>query len=267
MVISRNSKYRITIPHELVLIHAQARVNHPRHFFSHQDEGDMKRYVYSLGAVALLAVGMPAIAFEASGNVLDNPDIILGKGYFAGGYTVATQDAAQFVDNGWNLGFGGQWQLGTGPVWLRLDFAYSRNEANHQLLNEGSAVNQTRIDHGWSDLWSNDLDAIYYIPLSPRVRAYVMGGGGGAIRRISLTQTVGGGGPFCFDWTGLCTNGGYPGDVLVDSKTTGRWEWNAGAGLNFSLGGTASLFIEARYTEVETPVPTRFIPIRLGISL
>jgi hypothetical protein len=53
----------------------------------------------------------------------------------------------------------------------------------------------------------------------------------------------------------------------VDSRTTGRWEWNAGAELNFPLGGTASLFVEARYMEVETPVPTRFVPIRFGISL
>jgi hypothetical protein len=69
------------------------------------------------------------------------------------------------------------------------------------------------------------------------------------------------------DWTGLCGNGGYSGDVVVDSKTTGRWEWNAGLGLNFALGGTDSFFVEARYMEVETPVPTRLFPIRFGLLL
>jgi hypothetical protein len=53
----------------------------------------------------------------------------------------------------------------------------------------------------------------------------------------------------------------------VDSKTTGRWEWNAGVGLNFSLGGTDSFFVEARYMEVETPVPTVLVPIRFGLLL
>ena len=62
-------------------------------------------------------------------------------------------------------------------------------------------------------------------------------------------------------------SGGYPGDVLVDSKTTGRWEWNAGVGLRFSVGGGDSFFVEARYMEVETPVPTGFVPIRVGLLL
>ena len=226
----------------------------------------MKRYVYSLGMVTLVACCMPVFAQgDYSGPA--GAAYIPGQRYVAGGYTVVTGEAANFVDNGWNLGAGVQWQLGPGPVWLRLDFEYSRNEATHRLLTEGTAVNQTRIDHGWSDLWSNDLDAVYYLPLSHRIHAYVMAGGGGAIRRISLTQTVSNGGPSCVDWAGLCGNGGYPGDVVVDSKTTGRWEWNAGVGLNFSLGGTDSFFVEARYMEVETPVPTVLVPIRFGLLL
>jgi hypothetical protein len=226
----------------------------------------MKRYVYSLGVVTLLACCMPLMAQSEYGGPARS-DFMPGKGYAAGGYTVVTGEAANFVNNGWNVGGGMQWQPGPGPIWLRLDFEYSRNDATHQLLGEGAAANQTRIDHGWSDLWSNDLDAVYYLPLSRRIHAYVMAGGGGAIRRISLTQTVSSGGPSCVDWAGLCGNGGYPGDVVVDSKTTGRWEWNAGVGLNFSLGGTDSFFVEARYMEVETPVPTMLVPIRFGLLL
>ena len=226
----------------------------------------MKRYVHQMGAVTLLTLCMPVFAANVD-NSLGTPEEIPGKPYAAGGYTIATGEAANFVDNGWNLGTGVQWQLGPGPVWLRLDFEYSRNNATHQLLNEGTAVNQTRVDHGWTDLWSNDLDAVYYLPLSRGIHAYVMAGGGGAIRRISLTQTVSNGGPFCMDWAGLCANGGYAGDVLVSSKTTGRWELNAGVGFNFSIGGTDSLFVEARYMEMETPIRTVFVPIRFGLLL
>ena len=107
----------------------------------------MKGYVYSMGVVTLLAVCMPAMAFQASGNLLDNPDIILGKGYFAGGYTVATGDAANFVDNGWNLGFGGQWQLGTGPVWLRLDFEYSCLTAVSAVVGNRSSCSRACSRH------------------------------------------------------------------------------------------------------------------------
>jgi Outer membrane protein beta-barrel domain len=227
----------------------------------------MKRYVYSMGAVMLLGCCMPALAQGYYGNPPPGPDHDVAKGYFAGGYTVAKGEAANFVDNGWNVGGGVYWRLPSGPVSLRLDFAYSRNNATNQLLSEGAAANRTHIDHGWSDLFSNDFDVIFNIPLARSVNAYVMGGGGGAIRRISLTQTVTSGGPYCNDWAGFCTPGAHPGDVLVDSKTTGRWEWNAGVGLSFSLGGGDALFVEARYMEVETPVPTRFVPIRVGLLL
>jgi Outer membrane protein beta-barrel domain len=227
----------------------------------------MKRYVYSLGAVMLLGCCMPALAQGYFGGPAPGPDYNPPKRYLAGGYTVATGEAANFVDNGWNVGTGVQWRLASSPVSLRLDFEYSRNKATNQLLSEGALANQTQINHGWTDLWSNDLDAIYDIPLSRSINAYVMGGGGGAIRRISLTQTVGTGGPYCNDWAGFCDAGGYPGDVLVDSKTTGRWEWNAGVGLSFSLGGGDAFFIEARYMEVETRIPSVFVPIRVGLLL
>jgi hypothetical protein len=158
-------------------------------------------------------------------------------------------------------------------IWAIHPAPAERVEGRQQLrircADAGNACNPLNIEntHGRTATRAAILRLSHYMPLSPRVRAYFMGGGGGAIRRISLTQTIGNGGPYCFDWTGLCSNGGYPGDVLVDSRTTGRWEWNAGAELNFPLGGTASLFVEARYMEVETPVPTRFVPIRFGISL
>jgi hypothetical protein len=139
----------------------------------------------------------------------------------------------------------------------QLDQA-QRIEPDHQ------AAHRPLID---TELWSNDIDAIYDIPLSRGINAYVMAGGGGGIRRISLTRTVGTGGPYCNDWAGFCDAGGYPGDVLVNSKTTGRWEWNAGVELSFSLGGGDAFFVEARYMEVETPVPTGFVPIRVGLLL
>jgi len=225
----------------------------------------MKRYVYSMGAVMLLGCCMPALAnysFSTPPNP-DNPASV----YFAGGFTAATGEAANFVDNGWNVGGGVQWRLPPGPVSLRLDFQYSRNNATNQLLSEGAVANRTQINHGWSELFSNDFDVIFNLPLSRGINAYVLAGGGGAIRSISLTRTVGSGGPYCNDWAGFCNAGAHPGDVLVNSKTTGRWEWNAGVGLSFSLGGGDAFFVEARYMEVETPVPTGFVPIRVGLLI
>src|SRR5882724_4885623 len=123
----------------------------------------MKRYVYSMGAVMLLGCCMPALA---QGFYIGSPpdsDDRPAKRYFAGGSTIATGEAANFVNNGWNGGAGVQWRLPPSPVSLRLDFGYSRNNATSQLLSEGAAAEQTRINHGWSELFSMDLDAIFNI--------------------------------------------------------------------------------------------------------
>ena len=225
----------------------------------------MKRYVYSMGAVMLLGC-LPAVAqSDYGGPTLGRT---MGYRYFAGGYTVATGEAANFVDNGWNIGSGLQLRPHGGPISLRLGVEYDRNKATNQLLSEGAAAFQTRIINGRSELYSMDFDAIYDIRLSHSISAYVLAGGGGAVRSISLTQTVTAGGTYCNSWTGTCDVANHPGDVLVDSKNTGRWEWNAGVGISFFLDNDGdAFFVEARYIEMETPVPTVFVPIRVGFLL
>jgi hypothetical protein len=52
-------------------------------------------------------------------------------------------------------------------VWLRMDFSYSRHHTTHQLLGEGAAVNQDRIDYGWCDLWNNDLGGLLHAAVTP----------------------------------------------------------------------------------------------------
>ena len=216
----------------------------------------------------LLGCCTPTLAHITLGGLplsSGSDDHLTGR-YLAGGYSISAGEAASLLDNGWNLGTGLQWRLPPGPVSLRLSVEYSHNKATNQMLGEGSPANQTRIDHGWSELFSTDVDAVYHIPLSRSISAYVMAGGGGAIRRMSLTHTVGSR-PYCNDWAGFCDVGAHPGDVLLDSDKTGRWEWNTGAGLSFSLGGEDAFFVEARYIEVQTPVPTRSFPIRIGLLI
>lgn len=216
----------------------------------------MKRYIHSVGAVLLLGGCLPAMA-----ETYYVPQYPV-HWYVDGGYSVTTGQTNNYLDNGWNIGGGLQWYPAPGPFSLRADLNFSRYDATNQLLAEGSAADQTDINDGWGDIFTFDLDGVFDIPLGGGVKAYLMGGGGGAYRRISLTQTVGFGGYYC-GW-GFCSVGYYPGDVLVDRETTTRWEWNAGAGIEFPLYNGQSWFVEARYTEMETPVRTSFIPIRVG---
>ena len=54
------------------------------------------------------------------------------------------------------------------------------------------------------------------------------------------------------------------GNAVVASNSTTRFGWNGGVGMAFRLQGP-TLFIEARYTRIETsPQPLEFIPITIG---
>ena len=221
----------------------------------------MKRYIYSLGAAILLAGTVPAMAQVYYGG--GGPAFPV-HWYVDGGYSVTTGQTTNYLDNGWNVGGGVQWRPTPGPMSLRVDGSFSRFDATNQLLADSAAANNTYINNGWGDVASLDLDGVFDIPLGNGIKAYVMAGGGGAYRRINFTQTVGYAGYNCDGWTGYCQPGYSVGDVLVDRQSTTRWEWNAGAGINFPLYGGQSWFVEAKYTQMMTPVPTSFIPIRVG---
>jgi len=150
-------------------------------------------------------------------------------------------------------------------VSLRADLGFSQFNATNHLITLGEIQNQTYIDDGTGRVVNLDVDAVFHVPLGPRVRAYILGGIGAAYRRIELTQTVGFAGYYCDPWYGYCGIGFEPGDLLIHSEETTRFAWNAGVGVEFPWYNGQGWFIEARYNRVETPVPTEFVPIRVGI--
>jgi opacity protein-like surface antigen len=183
-----------------------------------------------------------------------------------GGYAATAGQTADYLQGGWTFGGGFTFRpQPASPLSLRTDLSFSRFNATNNLLNLGEQLNQTRIDDGWGDIVNLDVDGVLDIPLGPRAHGYLLAGIGGAYRRIDLTQTVGFGGYFCDPWYGYCGIGIVPGDVLVHREETTRFSWNAGGGIEFPLYNGQSWFIEARYTRMETPQPTEFIPIRVGL--
>ena len=67
----------------------------------------------------------------------------------------------------------------------------------------------------------------------------------------------------CNPWWGWCYTG--TGNTVVASNSTTRFGWNGGVGMAFRLQGP-TLFIEARYTRIETsPQPLEFVPVTIGL--
>jgi hypothetical protein len=183
------------------------------------------------------------------------------------GYAATTGQIADLLEGGWTFGGGLSWQPDySSPLALRADLNYTRFEATRQLIAINQAINPTQINDGYGEIVDLAVDGEYRAPLTPNISGFALAGIGVAHRRIALTQTLAYGDYFCDPWFGYCDFGLVPGENVVASDNTTGFEWNAGLGLDFSLGGGETLFVEVRFTRIQTPTqPTDFVPIRVGL--
>lgn len=224
----------------------------------------MRRYVYPLGALLLLAAWAEAPAQNYTEQYYAPQQHV--HWHLDTGYVAPSGQISDALDGGWTIGGGFTWQPDfSSPLALRTDLNYSRFGATRQLIGINEALDQTEIDDGYGEIVDLAVDGEYRMPLSPYVTAFALAGIGVAHRRIALTQTVPVAGYFCDPWFGYCDVGLVPGDVVVASDNTTRFAWNAGLGLDFALWGGQTFFVEARFTRMQTPQPTDFVPIRVGL--
>jgi opacity protein-like surface antigen len=222
------------------------------------------RYLFPLGALGLLAAWATAPAANYTERYYEPQQHV--HWHLDAGYAATTGQIANALDGGWTIGGGLTWQPDfSSPLALRADINYSRFDATRQLIEMNQSVNQTQIDDGYGEIVDLAVDGEYRMPLSPYVTGFALAGVGIAHRRIALTQTVAVGDYFCDYWFGYCDYGVYPGQVVVASDNTTQLAWNAGLGLDFDLRNGQTLFVEARFTRMQTSQPTDFVPIRVGL--
>jgi opacity protein-like surface antigen len=181
-----------------------------------------------------------------------------------GGPSFPLGTTSDYFNTGWTVGGGFTLRQDPAqPFSLRTELDFSRFGASSELISAGQAAGATQINGGYGDALDAQVDGVFEQPVNPYTRFYAIGGIGLAYRHIELTQS---GSTPCNEFLGVCGPG------LAGSTTSGvqgydttRFAWNVGAGLDFPLPGGQSWFVEARYERIETPTPTEFLPIRIGI--
>lgn len=171
---------------------------------------------------------------------------------------------ADYLNTGWTVGGGfNVRQDPSQPFFLRTELNYSRFGASSELISAGQTASQTQINGGYGEALDGQVDGVFEQPFNAYSRFYLTGGIGLAYRRIQLTQS---GASPCNEFLGVC-GPGFAGSTTngVSHYDNTRFAWNVGAGFDFPLAGVQSWFVEARYERIETPAPTEFLPIRIGI--
>lgn len=184
------------------------------------------------------------------------------------GGNITQGTTSQYLNNGWTLEAGATWfPAAQSILGLRLDVNYSRFEATHEFIARRARLANTEIDSGIGRIWGGDADLVIDVPLGRRVQGYLFGGVGTYQRQVELSQTVLASGLFCDPWWGVCGLGFAPFDSVVSRTTTAtHFAWNAGAGLEFPLNSTTSLFIEARFVRINPANErTELVPITVGL--
>jgi opacity protein-like surface antigen len=214
----------------------------------------MTSYLRTLAPLLLLGCAGPALAQV----YYQYPPVRPVQWFIHGGGSTTQGQTGDDFDNGWTIGTGVLIRPDPAqPFALRLEVNYARSEANDQFIALNETATNTPIDHGSLQTVTGFVDAILEAPLGPWARLYATGGVGVGYRRIELTQN----GFFC---DAFFCGSGFGRDLVASSETT-RFAWNAGAGVSFALPRGQSWYIEARYERIETPTPTEFIPIRIGV--
>ena len=181
--------------------------------------------------------------------------------YVMGGFSQPVGQTNSILQGGYDVGFGVAFRQPGNPLALRLEVNYANNNATHALIDQGQQDTGLQITRGWAETWSLTANGEYRVHLGPGVYGYVMGGVGGYYTQISLTEF--GNGYVCNPWWGYCYFAS--GDLIVAQHDVSKFGWNAGLGVTFRLRGTPTMFVEARYTEIEMPQKFQYIPITFGV--
>ena len=215
----------------------------------------MKHGIPIMASLALVAL-TPALAQEAPKPV---------QGYIQGGYAATTGETSDYLNGGFSISGGvilrpAHKASGLG---IRFDLGWNYFGATSNLINLAQNEN-FRIDSGDGSVGSLTGDILYEFHQASKVGFHISAGIGGYHRYVQLTETALVGGSVCDPWWGYCYPAVGTGDIIVASKSTTKFGFNGGLGVDFHLGNGSTVYVEARYHWVDTSHATEYIPIVVG---
>jgi Outer membrane protein beta-barrel domain len=212
------------------------------------------RALLRIFAVASFALCIVAPSFAQQRRPISSP---LDRWVFegGGGFTAPAGGTSNVINYGYNL-MGGVGFKESRYLSTIGEFQYdSAGIANSELIRQ-------QFPDGHRSIISLTVEQKVNLEGTP-THLYLIGGGGWYHQRTTFTEP---GGPIiCDPFTGLCFGGG---DIILSQFSTDQAGFNAGAGFEHRLSqySNAKLFVEARYTYLDTPAhATQVVPVTFGL--
>jgi opacity protein-like surface antigen len=230
------------------------------------------RKVLAFLFVAALVAAVPASAQDKLVNV-----------NIGGGYTFALSEVREHLGDGYNFNLGVTFNI-TPVIGFQVEYGFNGlGEKQVQLpagvplppnppneIAEGPFFADMNMQYG-------DFNLVVRPPTEGKVKPYLVTGVGVYYRPVKVTTPSVGYVPgYCDPWWYVCYPGGWvPVDQIVGERSSTDFGMNLGAGVNFQLGESAAVFVEARYHYIWGPTVEgdtenrkangQFFPITFGV--
>lgn len=187
----------------------------------------------------------------------------------------ATLATAQSIDPGdgsfafqlgWNRPYGALGENADNGYTGSLDYTYNVSRAFRLRTEFGWANNAAHVPINslgvGAHVYNYNLGehAVYSFNPGGSTEFYVIGGVGGYKVTASLDQTVYVPAGGWWGWWGY-----YPANSTIASNSTTKLGFNAGFGVSFRTGSSVSVFLETRYTWIQTKNTTEYLPFSIGL--
>lgn len=194
-------------------------------------------------------------------------------GDFSLGWAFAQGDTADVADDDFTFSGGALFWPSDWPVGIELQAGYTNLEISRAAIRaindqiDMDPNNSGEIDGGEYESWSFTVNGLWG-PGRQSNGLYLTAGIGvfdieGVLTNTGLIYYP----PICSPWYWWwCVPGGFgPGSIVRARGSTTELGWNAGLGYGFPLGD-GQLYIEAKYTDIDTPSSSgvEVIPLRVG---
>jgi opacity protein-like surface antigen len=221
--------------------------------YLYREMGSQKNMQSNFASVLLVlaVLGAPGYAQRYNFNIGGGPGFPLSQ-------------ASDFANTSYNIVAGGGRNLSS-HLKLTGEFMFQGLPLNQSIANE-LHVSQVK-----GRLYSVTANLLWGIPLTGKISAYGIGGGGWYRRSLEAQNTVLQAGSVCepaWAWWDLeCVNGIFPTQVTVGSRSSNAGGFNVGGGFTFKVGSTSTnIYAEVRYHKAFTQnIDTTVLPVTFGL--
>jgi len=225
--------------------------------------------------IALLFVGALVAAVPA-GAQEKRVDMNIG-----GGYTAVLSEVRD------HLGDGGHFNIGvtvnvTPMIGLQGEYSFNalgRKQVDVPVYPTPGGTPTDQPVYADMNMQYGDFNLVLKPPMEGRVKPYLITGIGVYYRPVKVTSPGVGYVPgYCDPWWYVCWPGGWvPVENILGERSSTDFGMNVGGGVNFLIGETAGIYVEARYHYIWGPEVTdprdnstkkangQFFPITFGV--